>query len=421
MSATLATEPTPSIAKIAIGFEGALALCGIAVLLVAVVLGSGRSTFAEKTDFSSIYIGARIVHQGEGSKLYSQEEQGRLRASLFQHPNPQIYDHPAYEVVLLAPLASMPYKTAYIVWGLLNACLWLLLAGLLRPYVLVPKTSVGYFAIWLLFAPLGIALYQGQPSIVLLLIYAFVFINLKRGHELTAGLCLALGLFKFQFVLPFVLIFLLRRKWRFLAGFLLSATGLGLVSLAAVGWQGTVSYVHLLFKIAHNPNNAAYGAAADMPTIRGFVYAVLGDRIGLASVSGIVAALSFALLGFTAWRWRQADRQAPGASLDVMFAGALAASLLTGFHMLSHDLSPLMLSMLLVLGHFPSQRRSALRITVGGSLAFFCIPPLYFVLLAGHHLYLVCPILVVFALSAFWLAASADKEILMRGELAPAR
>ena len=415
------TEFAPSLRKHAIGFEGVVALCGIAAFLVAIVLGAGRGTFAEKTDFSSIYIGARIVHQGHGSKLYSLEEQGHLRASLFQHPNPQIYDHPAYEVVSLAPLAGMPYKAAYIVWGLVNAFLWLLVACLLRPYAPAPKSTVGYFAIWLLFAPLGVALYQGQPSIVLLLIYTMVFINLKRGRELTAGLCLALGLFKFQFVLPFALIFLLRRKWRFLGGFVLSASLLSLVSLVAVGWQGSLSYVDLLFRIAHNPNNAAYGAAADMPTIRGFIYAILGNRIGLTSLSCAVAAVSIFLLAFTAWRWRLADLQGSGSFLDVMFAGALAVSLLTGFHMLSHDLSPLMLAMLLVAGHFPGRSRPTLRWTVEGTLTMLCIPPLYFVLLAGHHLYLICPVLVVFALSAFRLAASTGGETLMGGELAPAQ
>jgi hypothetical protein len=104
-----------------------------------------------------------------------------------------------------------------------------------------------------------------------------------------------------------------------------------------------------------------------------------------------------------------------------MFAGALAVSLLTGFHMLSHDLSPLMLAMLLVAGHFPSRGRSTLRLAVGTTLAFFWIPPLYFLLLAGHHLYLICPALVVFALSAFRLAGSANEETRMGGELAPVR
>ncbi len=421
MSVTAVPEFAPPSGKFALGFEGALALSGIGVLLVALVFAAGRGTFAEKTDFSSIYIGASIVHQGDGPKLYSLQEQKRLRVLLFEHPNPQIYDHPAYEVVFLAPLARMPFKTAYITWGLTNVFLWLLLACLLRPYVPVPKNTVGYFVIWLLFAPLGVALYQGQPSIVLLLFYTMVFINLKRGHELTAGIWLALGLFKFQFVLPFALIFLLRRKWRFFAGFLLSATVLGLVSLIAVGWQGSLSYVQLLFTIAHNPSNAAYGAATDMPTIRGFIYAILGDRIGLASLSFIVAALSVFLLALTAWRWRQVDREAPERSLDTMFAGALAVSLLTGFHMLSHDLSPLMLSMLLVASHFPGRSRPILRWAVGSTLVCLLIPPLYFILLAGHHLYLICPVLVVFALSAFSLAGSGHRETLIGGELAPAR
>src|SRR5579862_2781457 len=81
MLAVLTTQSDPPKIKKYIGVEGALALCGIAVLLVAVVLATGRGSFAEKTDFSCVYTGARIVYQGDGPKLYSPEEQGRLRIS----------------------------------------------------------------------------------------------------------------------------------------------------------------------------------------------------------------------------------------------------------------------------------------------------------------------------------------------------
>jgi hypothetical protein len=404
-----------------IGVEGALALCGIAVLLVAVVLATGRGSFAEKTDFSCVYTGARIVYQGDGPKLYSPEEQGRLRISLFDHPNPHICEHTAYEAVLLTPLAALSYRSAYIAWGLLNVCVWLLLPCLLRPYAAYPKNTVGYFATWILFAPLGVALFQGQVSIVLLLVFTMVFINLQRGNEVQAGLCLALGLLKFQMILPFAFIFLLRRRWKFLSGFLFTGALLGLVSLITIGWQGVLSYVHLLFAIAHNPGSAAYGAAADMPTIRGFVYGLFRDRISLHVLGGVVAALSLTMLVFTAWRWHKEDLKGPKGSQDVMFAGALAVSLLAGFHVLSHDLSPLMLSLLLVAKHYPDRSSSILRWTLAATLGFFWFPPLYFGLLVTHHLYLICPVLMIFALLAFRLAGNSGGSIVMEEVMPPTR
>jgi hypothetical protein len=401
--------------KVDIGLEGIAVFFGAAVIVLAAVLWSARGPSTEKTDFSVTYVGAWMVHNGQGSMVYDLGEQHRVRDSLFAHPNPLIYEHPPFEALLLSPLAALPYRTAYLIWGLVNALVWLVLPYFVRPYAPVPRDALGYFALWFLFAPLGVALYQGQSSLLLLLLYAITFVHLKRRSDLTAGLCLGLGLFKFQFVLPFVLIFLFRRKWRFLGGFLLTATVLGSLSLIAVGWQGALRYIHLLLAVGKNPGNESYGSATDMGTLQGLVYAILGHRVSHEIVSFIVAAISVFLVLFTAWRWRQQDRQTPVGSFDLMFAGALAVSLVTGFHMHTHDFSPLMLALLLVAAHFPGRRRRALRVTIGITLVLFWTPPLYFALVARHSLYLMSPVLIVFALSALRLAQSAAEGRLVGG------
>src|SRR5205823_3955632 len=186
---------------------------------------------------------------------------------------------------------------------------------------------------WFIFAPLGVALFQGQSSLILLLLYALTFISLKRGYEQSAGVCLALGLFKFQFVVPFVLILLLRKKWRFLAGFAACAAVLGLLSLTAVGSRGVISYVHLLLSIGNNPGNLSYGSAVDMPTLHGFVYALLSRIVSVRAISIVVAAISVLLILFTASRWEHAERTARDDSFDLIFAAAIAMSLMTGLHM----------------------------------------------------------------------------------------
>jgi hypothetical protein len=412
MSATMtpATQHALPTRKIDIGFnENTLALLGAAVLLLGAVLWTVRGPLTEKTDFSVTYVGAWMVHNGQGSTVYDLGEQRKVRDSLFAHPNPLIYEHPPFEALLLAPLAALPYRTAYLIWGLANALIWLVLPYIVRPYAPVPNDTLGYLTLWFLFTPLGVTLYQGQSSLLLLLLYLITFINLKRGSDVTAGLCLGLGLFKFQFVLPFVLIFFLRRKWRFLAGFLLTATVLGLLSLIAVGWQGVLRYIQLLLKVGSNPGNLSYGSAPDMGTLQGLIYAILGHRVSAGVVNSIVAAISMVLILFTAWCWRQRDRRRADTSFDLMFAGALAVSLVTGLHMHTHDFSPLLLALFLVAAHFPGRDRLALRLALGITLVLFWIPPLYFALVAWHGLYLMSPVLIVFALSALQLARSATE------------
>jgi hypothetical protein len=391
--------------------ENIVALLGFAVLLVSVVFLADRPPINERTDFSVTYIGSRMVYLGLGPKLYDLAEQQKLKRLLLPDAQPLIYEHPPFEALFLAPLGALPYKTAYLIWGLINAAIWLLLPYLLRPYAPAPRDGLGYLALWLLFAPLGVTLFEGQSSLLLLLLYSIAFIQLRSGRDFRAGAIFGLALFKFQFVIPFALIFLLQRKWRFMKGFLATATALGVLSLVAVGWRGIISYIDLLLGIAAHPNNSSYGAVIGMATVQGFVHALLGDALGHTAVSVIVAGVSIFLILWIAWRWRKANLAADPRTFDLMFAAAIVVALVTGFHMFTPDLSPLMLAMLLVAAHFPERSQSLLRLILGTTLVMFWMPPLFFVLLAWHCVYLWFPVLMVFLFGVLRQAENVVPDI----------
>lgn len=396
--------------------ENIVAMLAFAVLLVAVVFLADRPPINERTDFSVTYIGSRMVYLGLGPKLYDLAEQQKLKRVLLPDAEPLIYEHPPFEALLLAPLGALPYKTAYLIWGLINVAIWLMLTYLLRPYAPAPRDDLGYLALWLLFAPLGVALFEGQSSLLLVLLYVIAFIQLRSGRDFRAGAILGLALFKFQFVVPLAVIFLLQRKWRFMKGFLTIGTALGVLSLVAVGWRGIISYIHLLVGIATHPDNSSYGAAIGTATIQGFVHALLGGVLGHAAVSVIVAGVSIFLIVWTAGRWRKADlaadrRTFDRRNFDLMFAAAIVVSLVTGFHMFTYDLSPLMLAMLLVAGHFPGRSQALLRLILGTTLVMFWIPPLYLALLAWHCVYLWFPVLMAFMIGTLKLAESPAEVV----------
>src|SRR5215469_7499757 len=210
--------------------EMTMGVVGAAVLLFGAVLWSAQGPNVEKTDFSLTYVGAKIVRDGMGSRLYDIDLQKQVRDATFHHPNPLFFEHPPFEAALLSPLATMSFRKAYLVWGLLNASVWLVLMLFLRSYLPSPGEDLGYVALWLLFAPLGVALFQGQSSLILLALYAASFVLLTRSHELAAGMVLGFGLFKFQFILPFALIFLFRKRWRYVTGVACSAVCLAVLS-----------------------------------------------------------------------------------------------------------------------------------------------------------------------------------------------
>jgi hypothetical protein len=398
--------PNSSTEKAASGFsfgfnDGTLALMGTAVLLFASVTWTSHSANVDKTDFSLTYVGATIVHNGAGRELYDLALQRRLRESLFQHPVPLFFEHPPFEAVLLSPLASLPFQSAYLIWGYINAAIWLTVMYLSRTYLPWPRDAVAYFFLWVIFAPLWVALYQGQSSFFVLASYTIAFALLKRDEDYSAGVALGLGLVKFQFALPFALIFLLRRRRRFLAGFSTAALVLAVLSIVAVGWKGLASYTRFLITIGNNPQNISYGSGVDMPTIHGFVYAILGKHFSARQLNILVALLSLSLLGWLAMRWRGLEDR----SFNLMFAAAIGASLLCGSHMFTHDFSPLILAMLLVAGQdcvFPSAGwGSAFAGTsTRSALAVFWTFPIYFLFVKWHCLFLLGPALFLFVWGA---------------------
>jgi hypothetical protein len=104
-------------------------------------------------------------------------------------------------------------------------------------------------------------------------------------------------------------------------------------------------------------------------------------------------------------RWNRTEQES---SNPLMFAAAVVVSLITGFHMFTHDLSPLLLAMFLVSAALPKHGNTGLRATLQTTLVLFWVPGLYFVLIAWHCMYLLVPVLMAFALATLRLAKKPD-------------
>ena len=335
-----ATETPPERQmQIAVGISAAI-LFGL-VLVNALVLRTLNH------DFTNVYAAARIVVQGQGARLYDLQTQAQVEEGLYHWGGLFVFLHPPFEACLFAPLALMPYTIAYTIWGALNILLWVFFVYLLRPYVLIPRNPLQYLLLCFAFFPVWAAMMQGQTSILLLVLLSLAFVCMKRRRDGWAGVFLGLGLFKFPIVLPLVLILLLRGKWRLVAGFAWTAFMLGVVSLIAVGRAGVIGYVNLLADTMRRPNYSLYGIHVSlMPNLRGFFHAILWPVPSGSAVNAVVVLASVLLIGYVAWRWR---RQGPGEgrSFDLMFAAALMISQATAYYVLIHDLSPVLLAVLL--------------------------------------------------------------------------
>jgi len=306
-----------------------------------------REIAAGYPDFTSSYTAGKSIIQGRSRQLYDLETQFAIQhefaSEVKNRENPLPFNHPPFEALLFAPLALLPYVTAYIVWAVLNISLILGFWHLLRPrlpalHALLPALPLlAMFA----FFPVAMALMQGQDSILLLFFYGLAFLGLAKGRAFVAGLCLGLALFKFQLVLPFVLVLVLKRQWKAAAGFATTAFVLLWVSVAVVGWSGVIAYPEFLLRLTRSGARVGIDPR-DMPNLRGLVAGSL-HWAGLPAALLIIV-LSVALLALVSHWWRMQSRH----QFVLGFSLCLTITIITSYHLQVHDLSLLILPMLLV-------------------------------------------------------------------------
>jgi hypothetical protein len=303
-------------------------------------------------DFTIFYTAGKSILQDHGRQLYDLENQFAIQrefASEVKHRESALpFNHPPFEALLFAPLARLPYVAAYLVWAVFNIALILGFWNLLRPRLPSLHGFLPALPLLAMFAffPVIMALLQGQDSILLLFLYGLAFSALATGRAFVAGLCLGLALFKFQLVLPFMLVLLVRRQWRAVAGFATTAFALLLVSAAVVGWSGVIAYPGFVLRLSRSGAQAGI-YPRDMPNLRGLIAGSL-HLTGLPATLLIVA-LSIALVALAAHWWRvQPQRAQPGHQFGLGFSLCLTVTIIASYHMLVHDLSLLILPILLI-------------------------------------------------------------------------
>jgi Glycosyltransferase family 87 len=395
--------PTTTGVRIGTALASAILFCSI--------FGMTVYNQAEKADFGALYTGGLMVVQGRASELYDLHDQTLVQEQFLGRKGLLLYVYPPFHALFFAPLALLPYRLAYVVWGGINILLWVLFQLILRREMgMGARLSTDVLVLCSLFCPLWIALVQGQLSILVLVVLALTFASLRKGRDYAAGLILGLGLMKFQYVLPFAAIFLLRRKWKFMTGFFATAAVLGLISIAALGPRCVFSYMALLTDIMMHPSRSLYSTIrpSNMPTMRALVLGLFGGNISNGWISALALLLSGGLICLAAWFWNREEQRSNRAGFDLIFAAAVTVSLLATPYLYVHDLTPMLLAVLVVMSSMRWEVKSTERFVLAGSSAILYAAPLYIFLMGRGELFLVAPVLVVFAVASLSLAKRAS-------------
>jgi len=364
-------------------------MSGYLVLLVVmnavVMLILWKQIMAGKNDFPIFYSNAQMVHEGQASRLYDVEAENNFVHRVYdgdRAPN----NHLPYELLIFVPFAYLRFGAAYILWTLLGLGMLVGVAELMRNIRPAESRFWVSFLTILAFFPVWYCLLQGQDSILLLFLFALSFWLWRRGQDDAGGFILALGLFRPQLVLPFLLVTFLAGKWKFVRGFVPGAVLVFLLSLWVVGVRGMAAYVGILIS---QGTQSSVGTLAEQWQVRPGLMATWRGFLWLSLPAWAPASIrSFLLLsgtfGGVLWGAKMlGDAQDPR-SFDLGFAMALATVAFVSFHSFLNDFSLLILP-LLIFGAWLAPpgcvpRKSA-HLIVTVAFIFF-LTPLYIVLLS---------------------------------------
>jgi hypothetical protein len=381
---------------------------GMVLMHIAVFWLARRAVAEGLPDFRIFYTAGLMVRHGQGHSLYSDELQLNTQRKFAKLPAGQMallpYNHPPFEAVLYAPLTYLPYLRAYFLWFAVNLSLLALGIHVIRPWLGTIRSQLPAVLLLapLAYYPVANALVQGQDSIVLMFIYFLTYAALRREKELQAGIILGLGLFKFHLVLPFAFILLLRRRWRVIGGFLVSAGAEFAASWALVGWKQLVFYPRYIWQIDRTLYTGVI-IPEGMPNLRGLIMgwhepAVLHFWLQLTV---ILASAVLVIWGVRQWRTGElfdSDHWNTGFSI------AMLVTFLVCYHGYAQDMSILLLPLLLIADRMLRQE-TAVELKI--SLFLMFLTPLYLLLILHHRRQNLFALVLLYL--AGCLAASATK------------
>lgn len=267
-------------------------------------------------------------------------------------------DYPSYTALLASPLYYLSPGIGFLLWDMLEIAALLLSLWLLG--AMLPRHH--RYWLWLgawAFLPIYHSLVQGQTSPALLLGITLLWCGLRAGGRANwwAGAGLGLCLLKPQFLPLFLLYLLYKRNYRALGGFSIVAglAYLGGAILSGLDWP--IAYLKLLAFLA--TQNGHYGFYPEMMFNWRGLLARLGWDNSFALL--LLTGLTVAALIYTWWRNDQQNLSsvtvplnvpaaAPVGALELQLAATALATVLTSFHLYSHDLIVLLFSGAALLG-----------------------------------------------------------------------
>lgn len=288
-------------------------------------------------DFPAFYGAGRIVLEGDVADLYDPDRQAAAQEDLIPSGSGHLrFAYPPPVAALYAPLATLPYKVAYVIQsalmaGALVASFWLIRDLLPRrrpPGVVIAAVTGTYL-------PIAGAVALGQNIALVVLSYSAAWRLAHDRRDLVAGLALGMAFFKPQYAIPLLGLFLVRRRWRVVVGALAAGAAWWAAGTIMLGPSWPLEWIQAALEFS-SVDSAANGSAS--VSWLGMARQAMGIGDPTALAIGLLLALGTAAT--LVWVWaRDAN-----AGLELPLAAAAAGVLLISPHSIVMDAGLLVLT-----------------------------------------------------------------------------
>ncbi|NEU97302.1 DUF2029 domain-containing protein [Bradyrhizobium sp. UFLA 03-164] len=345
------------------GYDRALAIACLIVLSFPLLLVLPKvvdGSFMLGLDFSCFWSAGTMALDDHAAAAYDWQQLRqlilRIQPGLNQAPFP-VYEvpipffYPPVFFFLAAPLALLPFPTAFWIWSAAKLLCWALVVWAIRPRSI---------ALLLAFAmpPVLYDFFVGQCSLLAASLLGGILLTLDR-RPIVSGLLIALLIFKpqFGFLLPFVLI--ATGRWRVVITASLAILVLMLLTGLTFGWDTLEGFRAAAIFATTQFHFTGTLAWYKLQSIYG-VLRFAGLGYGSAMAVHIAVAAAVAIWAMMIWR--------RNVSFAVKAASLLAGTLLVSPYFAIHDMATLALALVFLMSAPPSEQgsllsnRSAIRI-----------------------------------------------------------
>lgn len=191
-------------------------------------------------DYLSYYIGAAALHYEEPYALETFESVAAAAeikyAGLYLYP-------PTFALMLQPALLISPYAGS-LLWFGVNLGFLLIGVGILlrRSNLRDDRLRAALLLLPILFTPVLMTFYLGQVNILIFLLIVLVWLTFLQGRGYTAGALLALSAWIKLWPIVLVAYFVWKREWKVVAGAIVGALIIGLLTFALAGVGKTTSF-----------------------------------------------------------------------------------------------------------------------------------------------------------------------------------